>query len=241
MRTVLTGKFERSKMISAQPSKIILERCNLGIKEIKIARPKLGDPELKYFRPNRLRIGDHPRVMDPYTKKMVYIDNGVKEEGVFAKRNINKGELVTYYSGLFWNITEQSLFTRTKYCNQTSEEYWDIFRNLMSFDKILKIHIPKPYWNISNYRATLGHKVNHSFLKANVAFGQAFHPRFGNIRTIYAIKDIPRHEEILVNYGYQIGTNVPEWYADLYEKETGNKWYNKGKLQYGNKLCESKL
>ena len=229
MKTVLVGQFEDDTMISAKSSKIVQERCNQGIKEIKVAKPKIGSPNLKYSRPGRLRIGDHPRVMDPYTKNLIYIGDGVSDDGVFAKRDIEKGELVSYYSGLFWNNTEQALFTREKFRNQTWEEYWNIFRNLMSFDGPLKIHIPKPFWNISSYRATLGHKVNHSFKKANTAFGQAFHPRFGNIRALYAVKDIFKGEEVLVDYGYRLSTNVPDWYSDLYAKETRKQWYKEKK------------
>ena len=129
MKTALVGRFENGHMISAKTSKIIAERCNKGIKEIRLDTPREDEPSLKYSRPDRLRIGDQPRVMDPYTKKNFYIGNGKKEDGVFAKRDINKGELVLYYSGLFWNDSVQALYTRNTYHNQTWEEYWDIFRN----------------------------------------------------------------------------------------------------------------
>ena len=238
MKTVLVGNFDGAKMVAAKSSKIISERCKNGIKEIKVAKLKLDNPLMKFSRPDRIRIGDHPRVMDLYTKNIIYIDNGVSQDGVFAKRDIEKGELVSYYSGLFWNNSEQALFSRGKFCNQTWEEYWDIFRNLMSFDGPLKIHIPKQYWNISNYRATLGHKINHSFSKANSIFGQAFHPRFGKIRAVYALNIISKHEEVLVNYGYRIGTSVPNWYSDLYEKETGKQWYKDKRVQQDNNICK---
>ena len=102
-------------------------------------------------------------MMDPYERKSIFIGDGIKQDGAFAKRNISKGEVVVYVSGLLWNTTEQALFTMFRYKNQTWEEYWSIQRNIMSFDGPVYIHIPEPYWNISNYRATLGHKVNHSF------------------------------------------------------------------------------
>ena len=105
------------------------------------------------------------------------------------------------------------------------DEYWDVFRNLMSFDGPLKIHIPEPYWNISNFRATLGHKVNHSFKFSKTAYWSAHHPRFGNIAYVYAIEDITKGEEIFANYGYKIGKLVPEWVSELYLKEMGKKWY----------------
>ena len=225
METILVGRFEKGEMVAAKESKIVKERCNKGIKEIRIATPNVGRPTLKYQRPDRLRLGDQPRVMDPYTKKNIYIGDGKMDDGVFAKRNIVKGELVMYYSGLFWNATEQKLLTIITYRNQTPEEYWNILRNLMAFDGPVKIHIPEPYWNITNFRSTLGHKVNHSFRYSKVAFGKVFHPRFGNIKSIYAQQDVLKGEEIFVNYGYRIGTTVPEWMSDLYLTETGLKWY----------------
>ena len=232
METVLVGRFEKGQMISAKQSKIVSERCNRGIKEIRTAKPKDDKPSFKYQRPNRLRIGDQPRVMDPYTKKNFYIGNGAKDDGVFAKRNIDTGQLVMYYSGLIWNTTEQQLYTMDTYHNQTWEEHWDILRNLMSYDGPVKIHIPEAYWNISNFRATLGHKVNHSFKYQKTFYGQAFHPRFGNIKTVVAKTDITKGEEILVNYGYQIGSNAPNWLSDLYLNETGKQWYSQ-KLSSG--------
>ena len=36
-----------------------------------------------------------------------------------------------------------------------------------------------------------------------------------------------RDEEILTDYGYQLGSHVPQWYSDLYKKEIGLNWYNK--------------
>ena len=112
------------------------------------------------------------------------------------------------------------------YHNQTWEEYWNVFRNWMAFDGTLTIHIPEPYWNISNFRSTLGHKVNHSFKYANTAFGKVFHPRFGNIKCLYTKADITKGEEILVNYGFWVGTIVPSWVSDVYVKEMGKEWYN---------------
>ena len=87
------------------------------------------------------------------------------------------------------------------------------------------INVPEQYWNISHYRATLGHKVNHSFNSTNSRFGLAYHPRFGNIRAIYAIKNITKGSEIFSNYAYKPGSAVPEWYSSLYKIEMGKSWY----------------
>ena len=230
MKTALVGRYYRGQMISAKPSKIIRERCRNGLKEIKVAIPKDDAPLFRYSRPDRLRIGDQPKVMDPFTKRNVFIGDGVMNDGVFAKRDISKGEVILYFSGLFWNETDQALFTRDIYHNQSLDECWNIQRNLISFQGPIKIHIPEPYWNISNYRSTLGHKVNHSFKTPPMAnFGYAFHPRFGNIRCVYAEANITKNEEIFVHYGYPRRANVPDWYADLYFKETGKHLFGKKK------------
>ena len=92
-------------------------------------------------------------------------------------------------------------------------------------DKSIVMNIPESHWNISRYRATLGHKMNHSFKFAKAQMEHAHHPRFGNIRAYYATSNIGKGEEILVNYGYTKGGIVPQWYSLLYEKELGEPWH----------------
>ena len=91
----------------------------------------------------------------------------------------------------------------------------------------ISIDVPRLYWSITRYRATLGHKANHSFKFANSIYGMAYHPRFGSIRAIYALSNITKGEEILVNYQYGKGSIVPPWYSALYETEVGTQWYNR--------------
>ena len=91
METVLIGRFENGTMVAAKPSKVIAERCRRGIKEIRVATPTTNSPTLKYARPNRIRIGDQPTIMDPFERKNVFIADGKKEDGLFAKKDILKG------------------------------------------------------------------------------------------------------------------------------------------------------
>ena len=125
METVLIGHFENQKMIAAKPSKIIAERCNRGIKEIKISKPKPNAPTLKYERPNSISLGNQPKVMDPLDQGNIYIKvigktgDGGLSDGVFAKKNFTEGDIIAYYSGLLWNTAADGpIFTR----NQTEEE-----------------------------------------------------------------------------------------------------------------------
>ena len=249
MKTVLVGKFENGIMISGKPSKIVRERCHMGIKEIELASPNTDSAVYRYQRPSRVRIGDLPRVMDPYEKRNVYIGDGTKDDGVFAKRNITKGELVLYYSGLIWNNTEQALFTLNVSYNQTWDEVWKVQKYLLVLKDDLYINIPEQYWSISNYRASLAHKLNHSFKKTKVMWGHAFHPRFGHIKSVVAQENIKRGEEIFIDYGYRVGSQVPKWFSDLYLEEIGKNWYGWRKYEQPNtslnknniSLCETFL
>ena len=85
----------------------------------------------------------------------------------------------------------------------------------------LQINIPEGYWNVTQFRGTLGHKMNHDFLEFRAAFSFAMHPRYGWIRTVIAIDNIYRGEEIFINYHYPIVANsfAPKWYQDLYEAQ----------------------
>ena len=118
MKTVLFGEFENATMIAAKESKVIAERCHQGMKEIRLAKPKINAPTYKYNRPTRTRIADQPTLMDPYTRKNIYISEGKEGDGVFARRNISQGEVIMYYSGLRWNKTEMPFWSK----NQTKEE-----------------------------------------------------------------------------------------------------------------------
>ena len=56
-------------------------------------------------------IGDQPTIMDPYEKQIVYVNTtDWGDDGLFAKRDIKKGELVAYYNGLLFNQTENELW-----------------------------------------------------------------------------------------------------------------------------------
>ena len=95
----------------------------------------------------------------------------------------------------------------------------------MFLNKTTDIYIPLSHGNLSNFRQTMGHKLNHSFKFKNTKFAHGYHPRFGKVRTVVATTNIQIGQELLVSYGYQLGSHVPEWYAELYKKEMGQNWY----------------
>ena len=80
--------------------------------------------------------------------------------------------------------------------------------------------IPPEYIHLDQYKATLGHKACHTFGAAkNARFEALWHPRFGLIMSVVAIRDISPHEEILVNYNYDPKV-APDWYKALYYENT---------------------
>ena len=116
MKTALTGRFKSGLMKSAFTANITAERCNNGIKEIKISMSKDNtSPTFKYSRPTKFNIGDTPTLEDPYESVHVFVDN-VKEltgeKGLFARKPIQKGQLIAYYSGVIWNTTEEELLPK---------------------------------------------------------------------------------------------------------------------------------
>ena len=119
MKTVLVGKFEGGIMLSGRPAKIVAERCNDGIKEIKLSAVRSDVPNFKYSRTTRVNIGDQPNKMDPYERKVIYINTtNWGQDGLFCKKDIKQNELVSYYSGLVYNTSEMELFPN----NQTEYE-----------------------------------------------------------------------------------------------------------------------
>ena len=109
MRTVLVGHFRDGVMLEARPSTIVAERCNDGLKEIMISSPNEDSPIFSFKHNNKLRVYD-PRIMDPFEKNTVYVkETEGRGDGLFARRNIDANEVVSYYSGSIWTAHELTL------------------------------------------------------------------------------------------------------------------------------------
>ena len=76
--------------------------------------------------------------------------------------------------------------------------------------------------DLSKFRATLGHKANHSFKKENAESINVYHPRYGSAVGLWAIKDIPKGGTIWINYKYSLDVGPTQlWYYQVYEEEVG--------------------
>ena len=156
----------------------------------------------------------------------VYVDTSKitnAGEGLFAKTEIKKGSLVSIFNGVRQRIHSRNL--------SVFDDTWSDYR--VCLDSSINIDIPDCYISCRSYSSTLGHKACHSF-SPNSRFSQVFHPRWGKVVCIMALRDIARHEEITVSYGYKM-TIAPKWYSDLWQRylRTEYGWSREDVAQYG--------
>ena len=116
-----------------------------------------------------------------------------------------EGSLVSIFNG----VRERTHIRTLK-----ATEKWSDYR--VYLDNNINIDIPDYYIPCTRYSSTLGHKACHSF-SPNSRFSQVFHPRWGKVVCLVAYRDIARHEEITVCYGYKMEI-APRWYSDLWMK-----------------------
>ena len=76
-----------------------------------------------------------------------------------------------------------------------------------------RIDLPGDLIETTNYCATLGHKMNHSF-DYNCTEWFFDHPRHGVVPCAQAQRQIAAGEELLLHYGYDPG-NCPSWYSTM--------------------------
>ena len=124
-------------------------------------------------------------------------------EGLFAKCKIAAGELVCYYNGV-----------RVPH-SKVDKRPWRLNDNCISLDAECAIDVPSAFASTRVYTATVGHKANHSF-EPNAKYVEVFHPRFGHIKGIRALKPILARHEVLVHYGYT--NQMPKWYKQVWDR-----------------------
>lgn len=221
MKTALVGRFKANTMIEAFATEVIANRCRRDLMEVEFAKPKDDSQPYWFEELGGLRFSGPATLIDPYERTTVYVKSVPgKGEGLFARRDIAKDEVISYYAGMAFNVTARPIFTT----NQSWSEMMDIHKNLIvAADPNIMLNIPKAFWSLAKYRATLSHKCNHSFKRDNARFIYPYHPRYGVIRGLASTKAIAKGQEILVDYGYDIKSKkLPRWYYDAYQEEVGD-------------------
>ena len=81
--------------------------------------------------------------------------------------------------------------------------------------------IPPECVSLNNYRASLGHKLNHSF-QPNCKWDTILHPTFGRIPAIKTLMDLKAGTELTCHYMIDMGEAATldslQWYVDLWDK-----------------------
>lgn len=175
--------------------------------------PKFWDGRIHYDPSSTNQISQNPLRPDPYESIHVVVSTSkIGEEageGLFSRTFIRKDQLVCLFNGI--RRIKKGRVTRIS----ANDEDWSDYRIVL--DRCTDLDIPSECIPISNYIATLAHKANHTFGQAkNSRFDNLWHPRFGHIMSIVAVRNIMPGEEILVNYNYDVKM-APDWYQSLWK------------------------
>lgn len=211
--TALTGAFRDGVMTGASATHLIDVEPDT---ETQILTPlfapvKSDEPIVAYSKATTESIGDQPMIADPYESRTVEVKTSHlpgSGEGLFARRPLPKGTITAFYNGI-------RLPYKVRESDQPKEEWstsgYKIYINA-DYESGERMDIPAEYISVAKYRATLGHKLNHSF-RANCEEWFLDHPRFGIIPCERTNRDVEAGEEVFLDYGYD-PYNCPQWFSE---------------------------
>ena len=213
--TAIQGQFSHGRLISGSLAHLTKVGLTGFLPELEVCAPlSVQANELYHYQPaGSLSISPSPMVRDPFECRYVFVSESRTGEGagegLFAKTDIPQGQLCALFNGV-----RQRRLTG-QYLQQTD---WSDYRIGCGAETDLDI-LPGQE-TLANYRATLAHKVCHSF-NNNCSFAQFWHPRFGNIMSVVADRDIQAGEELSVSYNYKLDC-APLWYVELWTSHCSN-------------------
>jgi len=203
MKMALKGRFEKGVLVRGQICELI--GC---YEENDVFIPVFSQPSgqtYEFEAPSIRNIAKHPLLRDPFEEQLCEVGESRLPqggEGLFAKRDLAAKEVASLYNGIKVKTGTYASehMPRSDYRIRLNGD-WDM-------------DIPKGYHQLKQYCATLAHKANHSFTP-NVEWGIFEHPRFGLIRSLRAIRDLKKGDELLVNYHMTVAKS-PEWYRQVW-------------------------
>ena len=172
METVYLGKFENRKMMDAQESKILELDCDEnGILYVKkYLKPDVSSPHVYYEPPTNISFGRGPEdLKDPYEQKGVELKmakNTKMGEGVCAKKDFKKDELVAFYNGFIFHNKNGELDLYNKRCGRNSTKSDEERRKCVKYSikssfHDAEINIPPEHDLPGSLFPSLGPKVNY--------------------------------------------------------------------------------
>lgn len=218
--TAIVGVWKSHLLVSGRSTNLV-EACRTG----SAWSLKFGEqtgPILTYSPPSHYSHGVHPLQRDPYEENTVEVLQSLLpggNDGLFAKRDIQRGDILAFYGGYMISCNSSLRALDRKEYSDEEEHH----RNMYSLSLGLEeednycLDLPPELGNdVNKYNATLGHKLNHKF-EPNVEFFLfSVHPVLGTIMSLSALEDIPAGTELTVNYGYDLkeDPDQPEWFKE---------------------------
>ena len=181
MTTAIRGKFDkRGVLAQGKLGQIKGERTSSsGIKELLLEINE--GQELKADISTKTHLSLSPLLRDPYEAKYVDVKPSTvdkKGEGVFLIKSVLANTTVAYFNGI--RLRKNDVFTWNPF--QKASVYLVGMSDEKGADMYLDI--PPQYNKWDKYKASAGHKVNHS-KTPNSAYTECDHPIFGKILCLY--------------------------------------------------------
>lgn len=196
LETAYSGLWRAGEMVRGRASRVAaggLEARVMGV----VVKAAWG-PERKQEEASMESLSSLPLLGDPYEERTVEvsvsptltIQVGVSTvggggEGLFARRRLEVGDLVAIYNGVKVPLTpgagkedwEECGYSIGYYDTSTSDHGWG------------DMDIPVQFRCTTAYRATLCHKLNHSF-QNNCTFSDISHPVYGYLPCAVTTKPV---------------------------------------------------
>ena len=171
METVLLGKFQDRIMKDTQESTVLEVDCDKnGLLYVsRYSAPEPSSPHFYYEPPSNISYGaGPPGVLDPYEKKWLELrkaGNTKMGEGVFIKRDVEEGVIVSSYNGFVFGHENGENLLYTDSCSMNLTKTDDERRHCKKYSLGLRsraatIDIPPEYDQPDSFLPSWGPKVN---------------------------------------------------------------------------------
>ena len=150
-----------------------IEKIDYVDGEVKITKTsRFRDALISYSPPNFYSFGVSPNLTDPFEKSTVYVGPSSVQgagQGLFMRRQVRAGHLVSFFSGLVLNCVLGAFRSALNRRLEEKEEKHERNKNSLYFSDMVNpgrkfdicVFVPPEYSDLDQYSATLGHKSNH--------------------------------------------------------------------------------
>jgi len=203
MSTALYGKFQDGKMVETVPvdiSRSYLDKSGTMLR-LRFGKAAFRAPIYRYWPSGLDFVGVPPLQDDPFEHKYIYVGQSKMSEfagdGLYVKRDVPANTTISFYNGIRVQPGEQPPWSNGGY-----QIYVDWNKTSVITSELMDI--PPDYVPAKRYKASLAHKINHSF-DPNCRWGVIEHPTFGRVPRVVTIKDLKAGQELSCHYMMDMG------------------------------------